>query len=61
MAGVADSTWTTGLEIVVWPFSSGSCTADQKNASVADLWDGSVLKIYFRRGVTPRVMQMCGL
>lgn len=32
--------------------------ADQKNASVAELWDGENLKISFRRNVSPRLMHM---
>jgi hypothetical protein len=32
--------------------------AEQTNKSVAGLWDGESLKISFRRGVSPRLMQM---
>jgi len=32
--------------------------AKQKNASIADVWDGGVLKISFRRRVSPRLKDM---
>lgn len=32
--------------------------AEQKNVSIAEVWDGSELRISFRRRVTPRLMHM---
>ena len=46
---------TCSIAILYWELYT---IADKKNATVADLWDGTDLKISFRRGVTPRLMQM---